>query len=598
MVLGMHRSGTSLLTGLLESSGLYIGEKEELLPPKPDNPEGFWERRDVMELNEWLLNTAAPGEHVFQNWTGWLQGRPLNMDMLAKPVQVTFKARAKRILNKMLIPGKPWVIKDPRLCLTLSCWKESIGPFLPIILHRHPHEIAKSLHKREGFPLEFSVALWETYFLGALNATLGMPRLFLTMSELREDPKATLKKTRSFLENHGVGPLLPIETIPFDKMFNPALVHHKASNETISENKFSAQVDLDTLLKTRKLPEEMIPVPEQTYEHIAAYLDQLDAKAEKNQQIDHLSAALREAEDTLQFKHQLIEQYNALARKALSQNSVDKAHLEEQLEHLSKCVSHRSETPLRIAVILRAEDPVWLSAALTAYPVDSFPFILVTFQNPVHKHELERKLLSFRPDPKSAGLLFLEQNTPDEALSHKEVEALTPFAPDWILCHDVNEFLCPPPRFATLEAWLTEMDKLYMPRVGFYELAYQPCREYSEHHPQTFRNSIRWYQSLGSTPVPGKAWRCVDAAMQPDTKGIPEHLRRYNAKISPGFLKRYLFLWSGQASSGAAGLPKQSPELLSCTDLCYDDGHPENLFESIFTPQPASGPCRHQHKNP
>merc|ERR1719443_1683509 len=54
VILGMHHSGTSLLSNLTMQMGAYGGEKDELLL-HPDNPLKFWERRDVVALDEHRL---------------------------------------------------------------------------------------------------------------------------------------------------------------------------------------------------------------------------------------------------------------------------------------------------------------------------------------------------------------------------------------------------------------------------------------------------------------------------------------------------------------------------------------------------------------
>ena len=59
IVLAMHRSGTSALMGLLNTVGVYCGESEDLLEPRPCNEKGFFERRDVMELNDRILEAAG-----------------------------------------------------------------------------------------------------------------------------------------------------------------------------------------------------------------------------------------------------------------------------------------------------------------------------------------------------------------------------------------------------------------------------------------------------------------------------------------------------------------------------------------------------------
>ena len=59
VVLGMHRSGTSMFAEIISRLGFYTGETEELLEPQEDNPKGFWERRDVVQLNDLILEEAG-----------------------------------------------------------------------------------------------------------------------------------------------------------------------------------------------------------------------------------------------------------------------------------------------------------------------------------------------------------------------------------------------------------------------------------------------------------------------------------------------------------------------------------------------------------
>ena len=53
LVLGMHRSGTSALTRVLNLLGVALGD--DLMPPGPDNPLGFWEHQ--------ALAHASVGRH-------------------------------------------------------------------------------------------------------------------------------------------------------------------------------------------------------------------------------------------------------------------------------------------------------------------------------------------------------------------------------------------------------------------------------------------------------------------------------------------------------------------------------------------------------
>src|SRR5262249_58583966 len=60
-VVGMPRAGTSLVTQLLHSCGLYLGHDDDLMPPGPDNAEGFWENTRFVSMNDEVLNALCDG---------------------------------------------------------------------------------------------------------------------------------------------------------------------------------------------------------------------------------------------------------------------------------------------------------------------------------------------------------------------------------------------------------------------------------------------------------------------------------------------------------------------------------------------------------
>ena len=57
LVLGMHHSGTSIVSNLTMMMGAYGGARDELLL-HPENPLKFWERRDVVALDEARLDAG------------------------------------------------------------------------------------------------------------------------------------------------------------------------------------------------------------------------------------------------------------------------------------------------------------------------------------------------------------------------------------------------------------------------------------------------------------------------------------------------------------------------------------------------------------
>ena len=57
LVAGMHRSGTSALTRVLDLHGVSLGS--ELLAAAADNRAGFWENRRVVDFHERLLGVVG-----------------------------------------------------------------------------------------------------------------------------------------------------------------------------------------------------------------------------------------------------------------------------------------------------------------------------------------------------------------------------------------------------------------------------------------------------------------------------------------------------------------------------------------------------------
>lgn len=52
VILGMHRSGTSLVANLLQQAGFFVGRSEDLIRADRWNQKGYFEQWDVYRLNE------------------------------------------------------------------------------------------------------------------------------------------------------------------------------------------------------------------------------------------------------------------------------------------------------------------------------------------------------------------------------------------------------------------------------------------------------------------------------------------------------------------------------------------------------------------
>ena len=69
LVLGMHRSGTSMVARSLNMMGAYFAAEGISTGANQENPKGFWERRDVRTLNDMLLHSAGADWHRVSDFT-------------------------------------------------------------------------------------------------------------------------------------------------------------------------------------------------------------------------------------------------------------------------------------------------------------------------------------------------------------------------------------------------------------------------------------------------------------------------------------------------------------------------------------------------
>ncbi|MGI9601950.1 MAG: sulfotransferase family protein [Acidimicrobiales bacterium] len=142
-VLGMHRSGTSCLTGSLQRAGLVLGRHHTW---NRHNPKGNRENQDVVELHE---------EVLVANGGAW--DNP--------PTQVVWSDehldRARALLAEHA--DRPnWGFKDPRALLAIDGWNQLVDVEY-VGIFRHPVSVVESLAGRGGFPRDKALGLWMAY---------------------------------------------------------------------------------------------------------------------------------------------------------------------------------------------------------------------------------------------------------------------------------------------------------------------------------------------------------------------------------------------------------------------------------------------------
>ena len=164
-VVGMHRSGTSTVAGILHLNGVLMGSEKTFRPkPLPQNPKGFYENLDFRKVNDRILS-----HHNYDV-------KSYSIDIPDVKATGRLRRKMKQLLSKYSTEYQNWGWKDPRTCLTLNLWLNELKGlgFLTetriLVVVRNEISVARSLYLRNELPLEIGLNLWMSYYMRALVA--------------------------------------------------------------------------------------------------------------------------------------------------------------------------------------------------------------------------------------------------------------------------------------------------------------------------------------------------------------------------------------------------------------------------------------------
>ncbi len=224
VVLGMHRSNTSLVAGCLHQAGVDFGR--HLIPANENNPTGFWELEALNRIHDRILREHglawdSPGMLP----EGWLES--------------TVVTRARRDMIELLEgefeSSDIFGIKDPRLCRFVPLWrrifeeKEIAVRWLFVV--RHPDAVASSLKRRGDMPTARAESLWASYNVNVIADLSPEDDGFVLRAEdFVDDPAAfTLRALGGKWPDTGEGDRIEEKICSFCR---PDLQHFKPKDKT------------------------------------------------------------------------------------------------------------------------------------------------------------------------------------------------------------------------------------------------------------------------------------------------------------------------------------------------------------------------------
>ncbi len=196
IVIGMHRSGTSAVAGILHLNGIAMGSEKTFKPkPLPQNPKGFYENYDFRKINDQILKQVGYKVKSFDTDIPFVHASDRTVTKMGK------------LTEKQVFENTDWGWKDPRTCLTLSEWltlfeeKGLLEETKVVFTTRSASAVAESLRKRNELHIDNGLMLWRLYHERALEALeqFPVPRFHFSYENLLNDSHSVCSRLFQFL---------------------------------------------------------------------------------------------------------------------------------------------------------------------------------------------------------------------------------------------------------------------------------------------------------------------------------------------------------------------------------------------------------------
>ncbi len=229
VILGMHRSGTSALTGVLGLAG--AGLPANLMPATPANPRGYFESQLLYELHEEIFAEAG---------VTWQDLLPPPPDWFRSGHAARFVDRLCKAVREEFGDAPLLVLKDPRMCRLVPLWARvfqrlAIAPCYVLAI-RHPLEVAASLEREHQMDERKATLLWLDHLLRAEHDTRGQRRSVVSYEHLLADWRGTIARIGADLD-------LPFPRLSrrteaeIDEFLSRKLRHHGADRDALVQRR-------------------------------------------------------------------------------------------------------------------------------------------------------------------------------------------------------------------------------------------------------------------------------------------------------------------------------------------------------------------------
>jgi hypothetical protein len=356
IVLGMHRSGTSLVAGILSILGVFLGDEGDLLIKTAENPYGYFEHKDVMVINDDILAVfGGTWDNLPELQYGWQKDARL----------IPIRQRIEKFVQSMEVRGGVWGIKDPRLAITLPLWQE----YLPVntqyvVTYRNPIEIWQSLRKRNDITaIRNFFSLWSRTYASIQEYTSTKPHIYISYDllhmSLHKEVQRLVGLDRSFyLSDHYKKNKEDIDQL-FDVRLrrNTDMSGYVVSVYNMSEQGFSSMLLCDALFLYNWLTQEFTKENEVHIKNIQSLEEKCSRLEQKDRDIVMIQEEIIQSKEAVIGKMDLDRALYSNIQQILDERlgNIEKRYAEKNSE-LTQLLVDKQERELELQRVIRKKE--------------------------------------------------------------------------------------------------------------------------------------------------------------------------------------------------------------------------------------------------
>jgi hypothetical protein len=194
LVIGMHRSGTSLCAHMLSVMGLDMADQ---VAPDGSNPRGHWERAEIVARHDEILRLFG------RDWYDERHGFALPPGWWADPRVRRCRDAIEEFLAPRLARQPRIGLKDPRTARLLPMWSEicrDLGATPRFVLClREPGQVMRSLGARDEIAPGDAELRWLAYNAHAVEGIGSRPVAVIPYDEWFPEPARNLGRLIALL---------------------------------------------------------------------------------------------------------------------------------------------------------------------------------------------------------------------------------------------------------------------------------------------------------------------------------------------------------------------------------------------------------------